>query len=203
MTDKTATGAQRSIGRPRDERADRSILRATLELMAENSAHDLRVDDVATRARVGKATIYRRYSSKEELVAAAIAHLNSDIPLPADTGSIQGDFAATAQLVLAGAAKTGALTLMPRLLSEVVGEPEMHALFHEHLVEPRRRVVRGIVERAKARGEIRQDVDTELAIDLMVGPFIYRLIIAGGDEAGIGSPVDLLNTVLAGLTPRA
>jgi len=63
--------------------------------------------------------------------------------------------------------------------------------------------VRAIVERAKARGEIRQDVDTELAIDLMVGPFIYRLIIAGGDEAGIGSPVDLLNTVLAGLTPRA
>ena len=72
---------------------------------------------------------------------------------------------------------------MPRLLSEVAGDPEMHALFHEHLVEPRRRVVRGIVERAKARGEIRAEVDTDLAIDLMVGPFIYRMIISGGDPA--------------------
>ena len=193
----------RPPGRPRSAEADEAILRAALELLAEDGYRALTMERVRERSGVGKATIYRRYSSKEELVAAAIAHLNSDIPLPADTGSIQGDFAATAQIVLAGAARTGALTLMPRLLSEVVGEPAMHALFHEHLVEPRRRVVRGIVERAKARGEIRQDVDTELAIDLMVGPFIYRLIIAGGDDAGIGSPVDLLNTVLAGLTPRA
>ena len=52
------------------------------------------------------------------------------------------------------------------------------------------------------RGEIRADVDTDLAIDLMVGPFIYRLIIAGGDEAGLGSPVELLGAVLEGLRPR-
>ncbi|MDA0179071.1 TetR/AcrR family transcriptional regulator [Solirubrobacter phytolaccae] len=193
----------RPPGRPRSAEADEAILQAALELMAADGYRALTIERVRERSGVGKATIYRRYGSKEELVRAAITHLNSDIPLPEDTGSIQGDFAATAQLVLAGAAKTGALTLMPRLLSEVVGEPQMHALFYEHLVEPRRRVVRGIVERAKARGEIRQDVDTDMAIDLMVGPFIYRLIMAGGDAAGIGSPVDLLNTVMAGLTPRA
>ena len=107
-----------------------------------------------------------------------------------------GDFAATAQTVLAGAARTGALTLMPRLLSEVADDPEMHALFSEHLVEPRRRVVRAIVERAKARGEIRADVDSDLAVDLMVGPFIYRLIIAGGDAAAIGDPAEILGAVL-------
>jgi len=192
----------RSPGRPRSAQADEAILQAALELMASDGYRALTMERVRERSGVGKATIYRRYGSKEELVAAAIVHLNSDVPLPEDTGSIQGDFAATAQIVLAGAAKTGALTLMPRLLSEVVGEPEMHALFYEHLVEPRRRVVRGIVERAKARGEIRADVDTDLAIDLMVGPFVYRLIMAGGDAAGIGSPVALLNTVLDGLSPR-
>lgn len=193
----------RPPGRPRSAAADEAILQAALELMAADGYRALTMERVRERSGVGKATIYRRYGSKEELVAAAIVHLNSDIPLPADTGSLQGDFAATAQIILAGAAKTGALTLMPRLLSEVVGEPEMHALFHEHLVEPRRRVVRGLVERAKARGEIRADVDTDLAIDLLVGPFIYRLIIAGGDEAGLGSPVDLLDTVMTGLSPRA
>jgi len=192
----------RPPGRPRSAQADEAILQAALELMASDGYRALTMERVRERSGVGKATIYRRYGSKEELVAAAIAHLNSDIPLPEDTGSIQGDFAATAQIVLAGAAKTGALTLMPRLLSEVVGEPEMHALFYAHLVEPRRRVVRGIIERAKTRGEVRADVDTDVAIDLMVGPFIYRLIMAGGDAAGIGSPVDLLNTVLDGLRPR-
>jgi AcrR family transcriptional regulator len=196
-------GETRPPGRPRSAEADEAILQAALELMASDGYRALTMERVRERSGVGKATIYRRYGSKEELVSAAIVHLNSDIPLPADTGSLQGDFAATAQIVLAGAARTGALTLMPRLLSEVVGEPEMHALFHEHLVEPRRRVVRGIVERAKARGEIRTDVDTEVAVDLMVGPFIYRLIICGGHEDGIGDPVELLETVMKGLSPRA
>ena len=97
------------------------------------------MERVRERSGVGKATLYRRYGSKEELVRAAIVHLNADIPMPDDTGSVVGDFAATAADVLAGAARTGALTLMPRLLSEVAGDPEMHALFSEHLVEPRRR----------------------------------------------------------------
>jgi AcrR family transcriptional regulator len=160
------------------------------------------MERVRERSGVGKATLYRRYGSKEELVRAAIVHLNSDIPMPDDTGSVAGDFAATAQAVLAGAAQTGALALMPRLLSEVTGEPEMHALFSEHLVEPRRRVVRGIVERAKARGEIREDVDPDLAVDLMVGPFIYRVIISGGDPLALGDPADVLEAALAGLRPR-
>ena len=63
-------------------------------------------------------------------------------------------------------------------------------------------MVRAIVERAKARGEIREEVSTEVAVDLMVGPFIYRLIIGGGDEAAFGDPVELLDTVMLGLSPR-
>ena len=178
----------RPPGRPRSAEADEAILRAALELLAEDGYRALTMERVRERSGVGKATLYRRYGSKEELVRAAIVHLNSDIPMPDDTGSMVGDFAATAQTILAGAARTGALTLMPRLLSEVAGDPDMHALFSEHLVEPRRRVVRAIVERAKARGEIRADVDPELAVDLMVGPFIYRLIIAGGDPSEARQP---------------
>jgi AcrR family transcriptional regulator len=192
----------RPPGRPRATDADEGLLHAGLVLGAPHGYAALTMEAVRERSGVGKATLYRRYGSKEELVRAAIAHLNSDIPMPDDTGSVGGDFAATAANVLAGAARTGALTLMPRLLSEVAGDPEMHALFHEHLVEPRRRVVRGIVERAKRRGEIRADVDTELAVDLLVGPFIYRMIISGGDRAAIGDPVEVLDAVLGGLRPR-
>ena len=197
-----STTEARPPGRPRSAEADQAILRAALELLASDGYAALTMERVRERAGVGKATLYRRYGSKEELARAAIANLNSDIPMPRDTGSIAGDFAATAQVFLAGAARTGALVLMPRLLSEVAGDPDMHALFSEHLVEPRRRVVRGIVERAKARGEIRADVDSDLAVDLMVGPFIYRVIIGGGDVAKIGNPVEVLETLLDGLRPR-
>src|SRR4051812_39035190 len=192
----------RPPGRPRSAEADEAILRAALELLAEDGYRALTMERVRERSGVGKATIYRRYGSKEELVSAAIAHLNSDIPMPRDTGSVLGDFAATAQTILEGAARTGALTLMPRLLSEVAGDSEMHALFAQHLVEPRRRVVRGIVQRAKERGEVRADVDPELAVDLMVGPMIYRLIVSGGDPAGLGNPAEVLAAVLDGLRPR-
>ena len=99
--------ARRASGRPRSAEADEAILQAALELMAESGYRALTMEQVRERSGVGKATIYRRYGSKEELVAAAIVHLNSDIPLPDDTGSLQGDFAATAQSVLAGRGADG------------------------------------------------------------------------------------------------
>src|SRR3954468_20225368 len=115
----------RAPGRPRSVEADEAILQAALELLAEDGYRSLTMERVRERSGVGKATIYRRYGSKEELVSGAIEHLNSDIPMPDDTGSILGDFAATAQTILARAAGTGALALMPRLISEVAGNPEM------------------------------------------------------------------------------
>jgi AcrR family transcriptional regulator len=63
----------RPIGRPRDERANRAILQATLELIAERGVHGFRTEDVAARARVGKGAIYRRQPSKDDLVMAAVA----------------------------------------------------------------------------------------------------------------------------------
>ena len=70
-------GTARPMGRPRDERVDRAILEATLELIAERGVHGFRTEDVAVRAAVGKGAIYRRYPSKDELVTAAVAALSS------------------------------------------------------------------------------------------------------------------------------
>src|SRR6476660_6330082 len=84
---------RRAIGRPKDRRADRAIVKAALELMAERGIRDLRMDDVAERAGVGKATIYRRYRSKNAMVSDAVAALVSDIAIP-DTGSTRADLLA-------------------------------------------------------------------------------------------------------------
>src|SRR3954451_5360840 len=80
----------RTIGRAREARADRAIVTATLELMAQRGIRDLRMDDVADRAGVGKTTIYRRYRSKAELVSDAVATLVSEIAIP-DSGSTRTD----------------------------------------------------------------------------------------------------------------
>src|SRR3954470_5351921 len=84
---------KRPVGRPKDQRADRAIVDAALELMAEHGVHDLRMDDVADRAGVAKATIYRRYRSKDALVTDAVATLVNTIEIP-DTGSTRDDLLA-------------------------------------------------------------------------------------------------------------
>ena len=86
--------ARRPMGRPRDARADRAILEATLELIAERGVHEFRTEDVAARAGVGKGAIYRRYRSKDELVTAAIAALVSEEIVVPDTGSTREDLLA-------------------------------------------------------------------------------------------------------------
>jgi AcrR family transcriptional regulator len=192
----------RPPGRPRSAAAGEAIIAATLALLAEDGYRALTMERVRERSGVGKATIYRRYASKEELVRAAIVHLNSDIPLPDDTGSLEGDYMAVVETVLARAESTGALTLMPRLLGEVADDPDMHALFSAHLVEPRRRVVREVLRRAVERGEVRADADLDVAIDLIVGPMIYRVVIAGGDTTKLGDPRAVLRAALDGLRPR-
>jgi AcrR family transcriptional regulator len=196
------SAATRPPGRPRSAEADAAILRAALELLAQDGYRALTMEAVRERAGVGKATLYRRYGSKDELVRAAIAHLNYDLPLPADTGSLEDDFAAVAAAALEGAAAVGGLQLMPRLLAEVADDPAMHRIFSAQLVEPRRRIMRELLRRAQQRGEVRTDLDLDLGVDLIVGPLIYRVVTSGGDATKIGDPREVLRAALQGLSPR-
>ena len=89
------------------------------------------------------------------------------------------------------------------MLAEGAPEPELRAIFSAALVEPRREVLRTILRRAIERGEIRPDADLELAVDLLAGPMVYRIIITGGDVAGIRErPMRVVDAVLDGLRPR-
>jgi len=199
----TEVAATRPPGRPRSTEADDAIVRATLELLAAHGYRTLSVEQVARAAGVGKNTIYRRHRSKQELVAAAVRHMHSGLRVPDDTGSLVGDFAAVAAQAAQSGAATDAPTFMPRIVSEAAGDPEMHAILTEHLVEPRRAVMRTVVERAKTRGDIRGDVDTEVAIDLIAGPMIYRLMIGGMDLPTLQAhAAKIMAAALEGLRPR-
>jgi AcrR family transcriptional regulator len=204
MSDATQTAAERRPpGRPRSARSHQAIVRATLELLVEVGFERLTMEQVQRRAGVGKATIYRRWPSKQELVKDAIQYFSAELPVP-DTGSLAEDYARIAQAVVAIAKDRNAAMLMPRLLLEASGDPELHAIFSAQLVEPRRRVLRIALERARERGELRADADLELAIDMLVGPVIYRFIITGGDltPAAARAP-QVLAALLEGLRPPA
>ena len=192
---------RRPPGRPRSERSHLAIVQATLELLAEVGYQRLTMEQVQRRAGVGKATIYRRWSSKPELVKAALQHFSIELPIP-DTGSLAEDYATIAAAVVAAAKDRDAALLMPRLLADASRDPELHALFYAQLVEPRRRLLRVALERARERGELRADVDIELTIDMLVGPIIYRFLITGGDLGPAAAPApQLLSALLAGLSP--
>ena len=198
-----STEEGRRPGRPRSAAADASIVRATLELLLEGGYRGLTMEQVRARAGVGKATLYRRYGSKEELVAEAVRHLNQPIPAP-DTGSVREDILVVARAVLEGAARVGAATFIPRMLAEGAGDPEMHAIFYENLVAPRRAIMAEVLRNGIARGELRRDLDVELAIDVITGPWVYRLLISGGDTSMVLAidPDRLLDVVLPGMAPQ-
>jgi len=198
----TAESPRRTPGRPRSEESHQAIIRAALDLMLESGYRGLTMEGVRERAGVGKATIYRRWSSKEELVRDAIAYMHDDIEAP-DTGSLLGDYAGLAAKVRAAVQREGAATFAPRLLGEAVGDPELHAIFFANLIKPRRDQMRLVLERAVARGEIRDDLDLDLMIDLFAGPAVYRLLITGGDMSKMFAVEDQLDALLNGLRPAA
>jgi AcrR family transcriptional regulator len=180
-------------GRPRDGRADRAILTAALELISKNGVHDLRMDDVADRARVGKATIYRRYRSKEELVTAAVSTLVSEIVIP-DMGSTRADLLVLmreAVDVYTGSLAAGAV---PSLVEAMRRDPELARTVRRSFLAGRREALKDVLDRGIARGELSADLDRELALDVLAGPLFYRLLITGGsiDEQLAEGVVELI-----------
>ena len=174
---------QAVVGRPREVRLDGAILAATLELVAEVGIHDFRMDDVAERAGVGKAAIYRRYRSKDELVTATVAALVSEITVP-DTGSTREDLLALmreAVEVYGDPIKAG---VMPSLVGAMPQRPELARAIRDGFLARRRAALRAVLDRGVARGDLRADLDVELALDVLGGALFYRLLITGGPIDG-------------------
>jgi AcrR family transcriptional regulator len=175
-----ADAARRQTGRPRDARADRAILDATLELIAEHGVHGFRTEDVAARAGVGKGAIYRRYRSKDALVKAAVAALvREEIALP-DTGSTRGDLLVLMREAVELYRSSLPARLMPKLIGAMAEHPELARAVREGFLASRRTALSEVLRRGVERGDLRPDLDLELALDLLGGPLFYRLLVTGG-----------------------
>lgn len=184
-----------STGRPRSEEAHRAILDATLELLAEVGFSALTVEGVASRAGVGKATIYRRWPSKLPLVVEAFGGLPGMEDF--DTGTLAEDLKKMLRSYLQAFNTSALSAVLPSLAGERAHNPELSKLFEPVSLARRGPLMRAF-ERAVDRGEIPTHVDLELAGDLVVGPIAVCLFFKGGrlSTRMVGPMVDL---ALAGI----
>jgi AcrR family transcriptional regulator len=163
-------------GRRRSRRSEEAILDATLALLGEVGFSGLTVDGIAARAGVGKATIYRHWPGKAHLVVEAFRSRIPPMPAP-DTGSLRGDLLTVVGHMVQGLGHSPLSRILPALVEASEQDPELERLFKKFGAE-RRAVLIGVLERAAARGELREGLDLDLALELVIGPiFARRLVI--------------------------
>ncbi|MBD3780119.1 TetR/AcrR family transcriptional regulator [Cellulomonas sp. ES6] len=162
-------------GRPRDEAKDEAILSAARELLRERGYAGMTMDAVAERAGAGKATVYRRWSSKVQLtVDSMLCAKQLTIDEVPDTGSLRDDLLAVATR----ASRLKNDDLMHGVMSAIREEPEVAAVFHEQFVASQARLMRDVLERAELRGETSPDADVEMITAVALAMVHYRKVVA-------------------------
>ncbi len=196
----TGTAASRRPGRPRSERADQAIIDAALSLFAESGPEGLCIERVAARAGVGKATIYRRWPGKEDLLLDAIAALKAPLPEPAGR-SVREDLVTLLAAVCKETADPRRAREFALLLGEGAKYPRLMARYMETVVEPRREVIRAVLRRGMATGELRPDLDVDAALFMLIGAVLAR---RGNEPRPIpaGYPERVVDELLHGLAAR-
>jgi AcrR family transcriptional regulator len=192
-------GAQR--GRPRSAEADRAILDAAGALLAERGLSGMSIEEVAARAGVGKATIYRRWPSKGLLALDAFMIMFRSLQPPADSGSLREDLLFALRAWVRAATTTPSGHLLASLIAEAQHDPELHAAWRDRVLEPLRAQHRVILERAVSRGELSPDVDQDVVLDLFFGSAQHRLLLGHLEltDSFVESAVDIL---LSGILTR-
>lgn len=169
----------RAPGRPRDPELDERILSATLKLLEEEGFEEMSIEAVAARAGVGKPTIYRRWSSKTALVIDALERHAPEIVLP--EGATTRERLTTLMIGLARSMRTGPSGgIMAGLIAQIHRDPELAKVFADAFIARRRRLVFMLLREGMDRGELRPDLDLELAADQLAGPCVMRRLITGG-----------------------
>ncbi|MGT2427086.1 TetR/AcrR family transcriptional regulator [Amnibacterium kyonggiense] len=171
-------GAHR-LGRKRDHTRDPEILDAALDVLAETGYDAMSMDLVAARAKAGKATLYRRWPSKADLVLDAVSCMKQaqsrieDLP---DTGTLRGDFIAMIRPHSMEDAERR-MRVMGAVVSMLSRDPDLADAVNEAITEPRARLNRVLIERAIARGEVSADVEVDTIAHISPSMTAYRTLV--------------------------
>jgi hypothetical protein len=187
--------------RPRVEGdREQEILDATISVLAEVGYDRLTMDAVATEARASKATLYRRWSSKAELVVDAVCSHKEHPPVP-DTGTLRGDLLA-AYCGLGGLGDQRSMDVLAAVVTAMSRDEEFATVYRRDFIGPKQSAMRHVMERARERGEIRDDVDLDLLSPALPGIVLHRVFLLG-DEATpdlVAKVIDQI--ILPAVSPR-
>jgi len=167
-------GRLRRRGRPRSAQAEQAILAAALDLIAERGPEGLGIEQVAARAGVGKATIYRRWPGKEDMLLDAVGSLGSSLPVPQGR-SVRADLVALLDSFCKEAADPRRARLFALLHGEGLRYPRLLARYTAAVVQPRQAIVASVLRRGLATGELREDTDIEAATFLLNGAVLASM----------------------------
>jgi AcrR family transcriptional regulator len=197
METRMAPTAPRQRGRPRSAHAHKAIIEAVLGLLAEGtSVEALSMEAVATRAGVGKATIYRRWPHKDALLFDAVASIKEPLPTPPGR-SVRDDL-----VLLVRAAGKARDSHTGRILPCMIPELQRPGHLRDQylgMVEARHDVLRGVLHRGIATGELRPDTDVELVVILLTAPTLMSLLGSVSRLEDERLPERIVDTVLAGI----
>lgn len=187
-------------GRPRSEKAHRAILESTVELMKEVGIRNATVDEIAARSGVSKATIYKWWPNKTAVaIDAFLSIMEAEVILP-DLGNSYRDFVEQLKSVSRFYASPQG-RLFAELIAEGQSDPQALEMFRTRFLAGRREAAIAIWKRGVDRGELRGDIDEEIAIDLIYGPMIYRLL-TGHAELDDAIAEQMIDAVFKGVTCR-
>ncbi|AAP27079.1 TetR/AcrR family transcriptional regulator [Bacillus anthracis] len=164
-------------GRPRNIETQKAILSASYELLLESGFKAVTVDKIADRAKVSKATIYKWWPNKAAVVMDGFLSAAARLPVP-DTGSALNDI-----LTHATSLANFLISREGTIINELVGEGQFDSKLAEEYraryFQPRRLQAKQLLEKGMKRGELKENLDVELSIDLIYGPIFYRLLVTG------------------------
>jgi AcrR family transcriptional regulator len=188
-------------GRPRSEAVERAIVEGVLKLLEEGvPLAELSIERIARTAGVGKATIYRRWSGKEELFVEVVRATEPPDPELPGT-SMRDDLVAVLEQLRQRGLMTRSSALLRSVFAQMKSSPKLWEAYHTIVVAPRRQKQYAILRRGQANGELRTDLDVELLNDLLVGPMLFRTIMQPDADLPDGLSEQIIDTVLEGLRP--
>jgi AcrR family transcriptional regulator len=173
--DQDRSAKSESRGRPRSEESEEAILEAAIQLLSEKPLRDISIEEIARKAGVGKATIYKWWPSKAYVALDAfLRKTNRMVPTP-DTGSVRRDILEQLRSLMVFY-MSPAGHMLGQFIAESQTDKEFASLFRERFIKPMREAVEIIFDRGVERGEIDQNLNRELVLDLIHSLAIYRLI---------------------------
>ncbi|MFE0514772.1 TetR/AcrR family transcriptional regulator [Streptomyces sp. NPDC058964] len=188
-------------GRPRSEAVERAILEGVMKLLEEGvPLAELSIERVARTAGVGKATIYRRWSGKEDLFVDVMRAAEPPDPVLPGT-SMRDDLVVLLESLRQRGLVSRSSAILHNVHAQMKSSPRIWAAYHAGVIAPRRNLGLEVLRRGQRNGELREDVDLELANDMFVGPMLVRSVLRPDADLPEGLAEQIVDTVLEGLRP--